>query len=91
MMDFTTLLVPALDSQAASMYETRESELSVENMQELNRANIDLGIYDNLVWDSALAHSVLNDAVSWGTKTLPGAGPFYFANYSEADSVIDHL
>lgn len=91
MMNFTTLLVPALDSQTASMYETRASELSVENTQELNQAEIELGIYDNLVWDSASAHSVLDDAVSWGTKTLPGAGPFYFANYREADSVIDHL
>ena len=91
-MDFEqTILVPQLDSATASLYELRTPIIQVENTQESKSTKIELGVYDNLVWDSSSAHEVLEDADSWGTKTLPGAGPFYFANFEGEEPILDHL
>lgn len=83
-----TLDLPAIADN--SFFEDVRSYLNNEGLQEGKEAAIILGSYDNLTWSdtSGMSDDTITD---WGTKTLPGAGAFYFANHEDGNPTIGHL
>jgi len=81
--------VPALADP--KLYESRDAIL-FEALPDLDKsAQIILGAYENLIWATGTGASIIEDATTWGTKMLPGAGPFYFANTEEGTPTLSHL
>ena len=64
--------------------------LSQMNNDEAQDAPTPLSHWDELEWGE-IQHAAENDVVSFGTKMLPGAGPFYFANHADGKSEIGHI
>lgn len=54
-------------------------------------AEVPYGRYDSLDWQNADVPAQIEGAVNFGLKTLPGAGPFYFANHEDGIPTIGHL
>lgn len=88
-MDFiTSIQVPPVTDN--SLFEDIEGDLFNEGLEAGKVAEVSQGQYDNLTWQNTEG---LQDetATEWGTKTLPGAGPFYFANHEDGNPTIGHL
>lgn len=54
-------------------------------------AQIVLGKYSDLNWGDINSFTDRSDIVSFGTKMLPGAGGFYYANFEDGSHIIDHI
>ena len=80
-----TILIPQISSNNLSFYENREPEIVVENPNKAYRTDVPYGDYSGIYWEDKLPHEALSEVVSWGTKTLPGEGPFYFTNDAEGN------
>jgi hypothetical protein len=81
--------IPALADP--KLYESR-SAILFEALPELAKsAEIILGAYQGLIWATGTGAPIIEDATTWGTKMLPGAGPFYFANTEEGTPTLAHL
>ena len=85
------LQIPTPPSDNLGFYEHTVPTCVLSNPDEAQSADINLGIYSDTAWTSGLADSKLSDASSWGTKTLPGAGAFYFANHEDGNPTMGHL
>ena len=83
-----TIELPAVADN--SFFEDVRSYINNEGIQLGKEAAITLGSYDNLTW-SATSGMADDTITEWGTKTLPGAGPFYFANHEDGNPTIGHL
>lgn len=88
-MDFpTSIQIPFVPDN--SFFEDTDGGLHNEGIITGKLAQINLGVYDSLTWSdtSGMSDATITD---WGTKTLPGAGAFYFANYEDGNPTIGHL
>lgn len=88
-MDFPIAIqIPAVPNN--SFFEDTGSNLRNEGTITGQLAQVNLGVYDNLTWSdtSGMADDTIID---WGTKTLPGAGAFYFANHEDGYPTIGHF
>lgn len=83
--------LPDFVADGGSFYEHTNSSLVVSNLTQAAIAEIVLGDYSDIIWSSDDPEIDLTDIESWGTKTLPGAGAFYFANYEDGYPTIGHL
>lgn len=83
-----TIDLSAVDDN--SFFEDVRSYLNNEGLQSGKEAAVILGSYDNLTWSdiSGMSDDTITD---WGTKTLPGAGAFYFANHEDGNPTMGHL
>lgn len=83
-----TLDLPAIADN--SFFEDVHSYLNNEGLQEGKESAVILGSYNNLTWSdtSGMSDDTITD---WGTKTLPGAGAFYFANHEDGNPTMGHL
>lgn len=73
-----------------SFFEDVRSYLNNAGVQVGKEAAVVLGSYDNLTWRAASGMS--DDTITdWGTKTLPGAGAFYFANHEDDYPTMGHI
>lgn len=73
-----------------SFFEDTRSYLTNQGLEYGKEAEIVLGSYADLNWSSVPGLSD-TDITSWGTKTLPGAGAFYFANHEDGNPTMGHL
>lgn len=88
-MDFPiSIQVPSVSDN--SFFEDTSSTLHNKGIITGKLAQVTLGIYDNLTWSdtSGMSDDTITD---WGTKTLPGAGAFYFANHEDGNPTMGHL
>lgn len=88
-MDFpTSIQIPPVPDN--SFFEDTDGSLHNEGTITGQLANVILGVYDNLTWSdtSGISDDTITD---WGTKTLPGAGAFYFANHEDGNPTMGHL
>jgi len=88
-MDFpTSVQVPSVPDN--SFFEDTDSTLHNEGTLTGKLAQVNLGVYNNLAWSdtSGMSDDTITD---WGTKTLPGAGAFYFANHEDGNPTMGHL
>lgn len=83
-----TLDLPAIADN--SFFEDVHSYLNNEGLQEGKESAVILGSYNNLTWSDTSGMSD-NTITDWGTKTLPGAGAFYFANHEDGNPTMGHL
>ena len=83
-----TIDLPAVADN--SFFEDVRSYLNDEGLQVGKEAAVILGSYDNLTWGDT---SGMSDGtiIDWGTKTLPGAGAFYFANHEDGYPTMGHI
>lgn len=73
-----------------SFFENVRSYLNNKGIEIGKEAAVVLGSYDNLTWSDTTGMS--DDTITdWGTKTLPGAGAFYFANHEDSNPTMGHL
>lgn len=86
-----TITIPSPPDSNLGFYENTNPECILSSPTDAQLATIPYGVYDNLSWDSEEPSEQLADAVSWGTKTLPGAGPFFFANHSDGNPTIGYM
>lgn len=86
-----TINIPSPPSSDLGFYERTNPECVLTSTEDAREAEVFLGSYDGLTWNSANAPEELYQAESWGTKTLPGAGPFYFANHEDGEPTIGHI
>ena len=87
----TELQVAAPPSDNLGFYEHTVPTCVLSNPDNAQSADIKLGLYSDVAWASDSADVKLSNASSWGTKTLPGAGTFYFANHEDGDPTMGHL
>lgn len=73
-----------------SFFEDTRSYITNQGLETGKESEITLGSYADLDWSTTPGLSD-EDVTSWGTKTLPGAGPFYFANHEDGNPTIGHL
>lgn len=83
-----TVDLPAISDN--SFFEDVRSYLNNEGLQAGKESAVILGSYNNLTWSDTSGMSD-NTITDWGTKTLPGAGAFYFANHEDGNPTIGHL
>ena len=83
--------VPEISGINLSFYEQTTPDIVLENPDMSEVVTIPYGIYTDLVWNSDTSHSSLAEAKSWGTKNLPGDGPYYFMNFRHEDAVVGLL
>lgn len=86
-----TLNIPPPQIQNASFFEDVNSSCILTSTETSKQAVVYFGVYNRLAWETTDAPEELEDAVTWGTKTLPGAGPFYFANHEDGNPTLGHL
>lgn len=83
-----TLILPDSPNENTSFYERTVPDLVLSSPTEAKKATVPYGVYDSLSWQNDSVPAVLNEATTWGTKTLPGAGPFYYANHEDGTPTI---
>jgi hypothetical protein len=54
-------------------------------------AQIQMGDYANPTWSAVPAFSADTSLQSFGVKTLPGAGSFFYANPADGNATIQHV
>ena len=86
-----TISIPIPPSTNLGFYEHTIPTCILSDPSNARAAEITLGSYSSLTWEAQLAAIELANAVSWGTKTLPGAGAFYFANHEDGNPTMGHL
>ena len=78
------LTLPDSPHLRTSFYEKTEPVCIVSSPLNAKKTTVPYGNYNNLEWSSTFIPSVLtNQTTTWGTKTFPGAGPYYFANHED--------
>lgn len=87
--DFVIDIPPSIKS-FSQIVQYVDGVLSNINTQESQSAPTPLSHYQELEWDVPKVADT-NDVTSFGTKMLPGAGPFYFANHEDGSSEIGHI
>lgn len=83
--------IPTPPSSDLGFYEHTLPECVLTSTEVSQATTVPGGLYNSLSWSAGLAPSELDSAASWGTKTLPGAGPFYFANDVEDNPTLGHI
>ena len=84
----TTLTLPTTPNENTSFYERTTPDLVLSSPTEAKKATVPYGVYDDLTWSADSVPAVLSEATKWGTKTLPGAGAFFFANHEDGTPTI---
>lgn len=84
----TTLILPETPNQNTSFYERATPDCVLSSPTDAEVATVPYGNYSDLTWTSESVPAVLDEATTWGTKTFPGAGPFYFANHEDGTPTI---
>lgn len=79
----TILTLPETPNENTSFYERTTPDCVLSSPTEAKKATVPYGNYSDLTWTSESVPAVLDEATTWGTKTFPGAGPFYFANHED--------
>lgn len=88
-MDFpTSIQIPPVPDN--SFFEDTDGGLHNEGTITGKLAQVNLGVYDNLTWSDTSGMSD-DTIIDWGTKTLPGAGAFYFANHEDGYPTMGHM
>lgn len=85
------LTIPTPPSSNLGFYENTYPECILASPDAARQADIPLGNYSNLSWVSKAAPEELEDAITWGSKTLPGAGGFYYKNPEDNNPIMGHL
>lgn len=83
-----TIVLPAV--AVNSVFEDVRSYLNNLGVATGEDAEVPLGVYENLLWNPTDPLSE-SSVTTWGTKTLPGAGAFYFANHEDGNPTMGHL
>jgi len=83
-----TLILPSTPNENTSFYERTTPDLILSSTTEAKKATVPYGVYDNITWASESVPAVLDEATKWGTKTLPGSGPFYYANHEDGTPTL---
>ena len=83
-----TLTLPTTPNENTSFYERTTPDLILSSPTEAKKATVPYGVYDSITWSAESVPAVLDEATTWGTKTLPGAGPFYFANHEDGTPTL---
>ena len=86
-----TITIPSPPSANLGFYENTHPECILSSPSAAQLAEIPYGVYDSLSWNSETPAEQLEEATTWGTKTLPGAGPFYFANHADGNPTIGYI
>lgn len=86
--DFTLQLPNIPLSQVAEYVNSILGAMTVETQR---TAEVPYGVYDNLDWQNTDVPTQIEDATTFGLKTLPGAGPFYFANHEDGNPTMGHI
>lgn len=86
-----TLILPDTPNENTSFYERTTPDLVLSSPTEATKATVPYGVYNELNWENDSVPAGLSEATTWGTKTLPGSGPFYFANFKHEDGVVGLL
>lgn len=86
-----TLSIPTPPSVNLGFYEHTEPLCVLTNTENSREAEIPLGVYSNLNWEAENSPLVLEEATTWGSKTLPGGGAFYFANHDDGNPTLGHI
>ena len=86
--DFTLQLPNIPLSQVAEYVDSVLGSMTTETQK---TAEVPYGRYDSLDWQDADVPAQIDEATSLGLKTLPGAGPFYFANHEDGNPTVGHL
>lgn len=81
--------IPKSITSNAKIVQYVDGVLAGISTNDSHSAETPLSDYTNLTWIDKEAEE--NDVVSFGTKMLPGAGPFYFANHEDGTSEIGHI
>lgn len=87
----TILILPSTPDTRTSFYERTVPTCVVSSPTEAKKTTVPYGNYDDLTWTSESVPAVLDEATTWGTKTFPGAGPFYFANHEDGVPTIGKI
>jgi len=83
--------LPDFVTDDVKFYEHTDSELVVSNLAQAAKSEIFLGDYSDITWLASDPEIDTAEVESWGTKTLPGAGAFYFANHEDGYPTIEHI
>lgn len=86
-----TIQIPTPPEDNLGFYEKTNPTCVLTSPEATQEAAVPLGNYDNLTWAPGTTPTELEEATTWGSKTLPGAGPFYFANHEDGDPTIGHI
>jgi hypothetical protein len=91
--EFVIDIPPAITSDAQLVLFTNSwlSRQQNEHPPTAVETEVTLGQYSGLTWEASDAFSEATDIESFGVKTLPGAGSFYFANHEDGTSEIKHI
>lgn len=90
-MTLETVTLPTISATNVGFCEFTEPTLLLSNSSEAKVAAVDYGQYANLTWSNSSVPSHVGTSVSWGSKTLPGAGPFYYTNQPSGSPTLGHL
>ena len=83
-----TLTLPTTPNENTSFYERTTPDLVLSSPTEAKKATVPYGVYDDLTWSADSVPAVLDEATTWGTKTFPGAGAFFFANHEDGTPTL---
>ena len=91
--EFVIDIPPALNSEAQLVLFTNNwlSRQQNENPPTAVATEVTLGQYSGLTWEASDAFSEATDIESFGVKTLPGAGSFFYANPADGNAIIQHV
>lgn len=83
--------IPPPPGDNLGFYEMTTPHCILSSTADTQESIIPLGVYSDLIWETGIPSSDIDNATTWGTKTLPGAGPFYFANHEDGVPDLGHL
>ena len=86
-----TLNPGTVSGESKNLYEDTTPNVTLSSISSAKTTEIPLGVYSDLTWNSKEPAEEIAGSESFGTKTLPGAGPFYFANHEDGNPTIGHL
>jgi hypothetical protein len=91
-MNIESILNPGtVSGESKNLYEDTTPNVTLSSTSSAKTTEIPLGVYSDLTWNSKEPAEEIADSESFGTKTLPGAGAFYFANHEDGNPTMGHL
>ena len=91
-MNIENILNPGMVSgESKNLYEDATPNVTLSSTSSAKTTEIPLGVYSDLTWNSEEPAEEIVGSESFGTKTLSGAGAFYFANHEDGNPTMGHL
>ena len=91
-MNIENILNPGtVSGESKNLYEDTTPNVTLSSTSSARTTEIPLGVYSDLTWNSEEPAEEIAGSGSFGTKTLPGAGAFYFANHEDGYPTMGHI